>query len=99
MGNFNTYDWATFAGVTGISFPIGWVSGKICSLKAFSFHRLCLLHQTHTWCHPMCVGMSSKTPIPMMWTAVTIGGLAGFMMAYQQSAGEPDSSTLPEPGT
>ena len=36
VGNFNTYDYAVLAGVTGISFPIGWVSGGLVLVHSHS---------------------------------------------------------------
>ena len=72
-------DCAIFAGVTAISFPIGWVSGVV--------HTTLLTAPAAVGSEVLCAGLSSKVPIPSMWTAASLGGLAGFMMAYQNSTG------------
>lgn len=89
VGNFSWKDWATFAGTSAACYPFGWAVGK-CAFALLTVIRMVRLHiSAHTL--PL-TGVGPKVPKQSAIMGAMIGGLGGFMLAYQQSAGESHGS-------
>lgn len=89
MGNYSLRDYGTFAGVTAVCAPYGYYVGgcpnidRLHTSASLSGRKASLM-----WAAALSAsGSPANMRMPSMWCGLTLGAMAGFMLAYQQSSG------------